>query len=178
MVQEATTSVNALNRLVQSQFAELGWRQFAGATNSARVGDSRLPAHLEKSLHAFRNDETLGFYRALSTAVRGKTPFLAASKFLTREFPLANRCLFARSFFAAFPPGGLLLSLRWRKASAGVNAAPRFCYNTGYRFAVSARSPSGKAKVCKTFIGGSIPPRASNFSSLNSAALLLAKSLT
>jgi hypothetical protein len=26
-----------------------------------------------------------------------------------------------------------------------------------------ARSPSGKAKVCKTFIGGSIPPRASNF---------------
>jgi hypothetical protein len=29
-----------------------------------------------------------------------------------------------------------------------------------------ARSPSGKAKVCKTFIGGSIPPRASNFSSL------------
>jgi hypothetical protein len=27
-----------------------------------------------------------------------------------------------------------------------------------------ARSPSGKAKVCKTFIGGSIPPRASNFS--------------
>ena len=24
-----------------------------------------------------------------------------------------------------------------------------------------ARSPSGKAKVCKTFIGGSIPPRAS-----------------
>src|SRR5579862_4727302 len=25
-----------------------------------------------------------------------------------------------------------------------------------------ARSPSGKAKVCKTFIGGSIPPRASN----------------
>ena len=28
-----------------------------------------------------------------------------------------------------------------------------------------ARSPSGKAKVCKTFIGGSIPPRASNFPS-------------
>jgi hypothetical protein len=27
-----------------------------------------------------------------------------------------------------------------------------------------ARSPSGKAKVCKTFIGGSIPPRASIFS--------------
>ena len=27
-----------------------------------------------------------------------------------------------------------------------------------------ARSPSGKAKVCKTFIGGSIPPRASNSS--------------
>ena len=26
-----------------------------------------------------------------------------------------------------------------------------------------ARSPSGKAKVCKTFIGGSIPPRASKF---------------
>ena len=26
-----------------------------------------------------------------------------------------------------------------------------------------ARSPSGKAKVCKTFIGGSIPPRASSF---------------
>jgi hypothetical protein len=25
----------------------------------------------------------------------------------------------------------------------------------------AARSPSGKAKVCKTFIGGSIPPRAS-----------------
>jgi hypothetical protein len=25
-----------------------------------------------------------------------------------------------------------------------------------------ARSPSGKAKVCKTFTGGSIPPRASN----------------
>jgi hypothetical protein len=25
-----------------------------------------------------------------------------------------------------------------------------------------ARWPSGKAKVCKTFIGGSIPPRASN----------------
>ena len=92
MVQEATTSVNALNRLVQSQFAELGWRQFAGVMNSARMGDSRLPAHLEKSLYAFRNDETLGFYRALSTAVRGKTPFLAASKFLTREFPLANRC--------------------------------------------------------------------------------------
>jgi hypothetical protein len=30
----------------------------------------------------------------------------------------------------------------------------------------AARSPSGKAKVCKTFIGGSIPPRASNFFSL------------
>jgi hypothetical protein len=29
-----------------------------------------------------------------------------------------------------------------------------------------ARSPSGKAKVCKTFIGGSIPPRASNFPQL------------
>jgi hypothetical protein len=28
--------------------------------------------------------------------------------------------------------------------------------------ASKARSPSGKAKVCKTFIGGSIPPRASN----------------
>ena len=28
-----------------------------------------------------------------------------------------------------------------------------------------ARSPSGKAKVCKTFIGGSIPPRASNLRS-------------
>src|SRR5580693_4115182 len=27
--------------------------------------------------------------------------------------------------------------------------------------ATRARSPSGKAKVCKTFIGGSIPPRAS-----------------
>ena len=27
--------------------------------------------------------------------------------------------------------------------------------------APEARSPSGKAKVCKTFIGGSIPPRAS-----------------
>ena len=27
--------------------------------------------------------------------------------------------------------------------------------------ASEARSPSGKAKVCKTFIGGSIPPRAS-----------------
>ena len=30
----------------------------------------------------------------------------------------------------------------------------------------TARSPSGKAKVCKTFIGGSIPPRASNSISL------------
>jgi hypothetical protein len=30
-------------------------------------------------------------------------------------------------------------------------------------FRTGARSPSGKAKVCKTFIGGSIPPRASNF---------------
>ena len=29
------------------------------------------------------------------------------------------------------------------------------------KFASEARSPSGKAKVCKTFIGGSIPPRAS-----------------
>ena len=29
-------------------------------------------------------------------------------------------------------------------------------------FSYGARSPSGKAKVCKTFIGGSIPPRASN----------------
>ena len=29
--------------------------------------------------------------------------------------------------------------------------------------ASEARSPSGKAKVCKTFIGGSIPPRASKF---------------
>jgi hypothetical protein len=28
-------------------------------------------------------------------------------------------------------------------------------------FTKRARSPSGKAKVCKTFIGGSIPPRAS-----------------
>ena len=28
-----------------------------------------------------------------------------------------------------------------------------------------ARSPSGKAKVCKTFIGGSIPPRASKAAS-------------
>jgi hypothetical protein len=27
-----------------------------------------------------------------------------------------------------------------------------------------ARSPSGKARVCKTLIGGSIPPRASNAS--------------
>ena len=31
-----------------------------------------------------------------------------------------------------------------------------------------ARSPSGKAKVCKTFIGGSIPPRASSFFQPNS----------
>ena len=31
--------------------------------------------------------------------------------------------------------------------------------------AIEARSPSGKAKVCKTFIGGSIPPRASKVSS-------------
>jgi hypothetical protein len=30
-------------------------------------------------------------------------------------------------------------------------------------FVSEARSPSGKAKVCKTFIGGSIPPRASKF---------------
>jgi hypothetical protein len=30
-----------------------------------------------------------------------------------------------------------------------------------YAFVPEARSPSGKAKVCKTFIGGSIPPRAS-----------------
>jgi hypothetical protein len=30
-----------------------------------------------------------------------------------------------------------------------------------------ARSPSGKAKVCKTFIGGSIPPRASKQSVLD-----------
>src|SRR5271169_5714061 len=29
------------------------------------------------------------------------------------------------------------------------------------RLCSEARSPSGKAKVCKTFIGGSIPPRAS-----------------
>jgi hypothetical protein len=32
--------------------------------------------------------------------------------------------------------------------------------------APEARSPSGKAKVCKTFIGGSIPPRASRFSAV------------
>ena len=31
-----------------------------------------------------------------------------------------------------------------------------------------ARSPSGKAKVCKTFIGGSIPPRASKSTPSNS----------
>src|SRR5271169_1486197 len=37
------------------------------------------------------------------------------------------------------------------------------------RLCSEARSPSGKAKVCKTFIGGSIPPRASNvFRPLNS----------
>ena len=33
---------------------------------------------------------------------------------------------------------------------------------TSLLFNTLARSPSGKAKVCKTFIGGSIPPRASN----------------
>jgi hypothetical protein len=32
------------------------------------------------------------------------------------------------------------------------------------RQVTAARSPSGKAKVCKTFIGGSIPPRASKMS--------------
>jgi hypothetical protein len=32
---------------------------------------------------------------------------------------------------------------------------------SGRIVASEARSPSGKAKVCKTFIGGSIPPRAS-----------------
>src|SRR5580693_1128792 len=36
----------------------------------------------------------------------------------------------------------------------------------------AARSPSGKAKVCKTFIGGSIPPRASKpFFPSNTASL-------
>jgi hypothetical protein len=34
---------------------------------------------------------------------------------------------------------------------------------SGRMDASEARSPSGKAKVCKTFIGGSIPPRASKF---------------
>ncbi len=42
----------------------------------------------------------------------------------------------------------------------------RECYDfisqlPSIRFVTGARSPSGKAKVCKTFIGGSIPPRAS-----------------
>jgi hypothetical protein len=34
----------------------------------------------------------------------------------------------------------------------------------GFRYSPpeKARSPSGKAEVCKTSIGGSIPPRASN----------------
>jgi hypothetical protein len=35
------------------------------------------------------------------------------------------------------------------------------CYDNG-AVACEARSPSGKAKVCKTFNGGSIPPRASS----------------
>jgi hypothetical protein len=35
-------------------------------------------------------------------------------------------------------------------------------FDSSYQLvATRARSPSGKAKVCKTFIGGSIPPRAS-----------------
>jgi hypothetical protein len=41
-------------------------------------------------------------------------------------------------------------------AVSGIFAIRLFCKT-------KARSPSGKAKVCKTFIGGSIPPRASNF---------------
>jgi hypothetical protein len=32
-------------------------------------------------------------------------------------------------------------------------------------YSIEARSPSGKAEVCKTSIGGSIPPRASNIRS-------------
>jgi hypothetical protein len=31
-----------------------------------------------------------------------------------------------------------------------------------FYFLDGARSPSGKARACKAFIGGSIPPRASN----------------
>src|SRR6516164_7919562 len=40
-----------------------------------------------------------------------------------------------------------------------------FCFGVAEfseRRELTARSPSGKAKVCKTFIGGSSPPRASN----------------
>ena len=37
---------------------------------------------------------------------------------------------------------------------------------SGRMGASKARSPSGKAKICKTFIGGSIPPRASKFAAM------------
>jgi hypothetical protein len=40
----------------------------------------------------------------------------------------------------------------------GVSGERRFCAFCGE---IGARSPSGKAEVCKTSIGGSIPPRAS-----------------
>ena len=48
------------------------------------------------------------------------------------------------------------------------NIRERGCYHFNSKLPSAtpvpgARSPSGKAKVCKTFIGGSIPPRASKF---------------
>jgi hypothetical protein len=45
----------------------------------------------------------------------------------------------------------------------GLHASPE-AFSVKVEPAPEARSPSGKAKVCKTFIGGSIPPRASNSS--------------
>jgi hypothetical protein len=48
----------------------------------------------------------------------------------------------------------------------------RSAQNSATRFmSYEARSPSGKAKVCKTFIGGSIPPRASNVFGLERSAV-------
>src|ERR1700674_1199520 len=48
-------------------------------------------------------------------------------------------------------------------------SAPALC--------TEARSPSGKAKVCKTFIGGSIPPRASHPKSMSLKRLTLLASV-
>ena len=60
--------------------------------------------------------------------------------------------------------GPLAAALKFAAVASGAAAGRTRSATSGHLPSlVLARSPSGKAKVCKTFIGGSIPPRASRF---------------